>query len=297
MTRKDVSVSLNTSTTSCDEQNGVFETSFDGVLALLDPRYSGTSEPTAVDPPPRNPFIVALLGWPEDTTEADLFATRDNGSVLRDNGFPPVVEFVFETLSSFFSRAHGQLPSDPVTRSYTPTCLVQNVTDTDGGYAFDCRYPDPGEVAGVTRDSSQFFMPLNACNDSSLYPLTVERDGNRTLRGEFDPTKADLTWEGEFAGLFLPDPLQSGDVYLETSLGEDDDALRGTFKARFRGRVDEEHSFEMVVERGEDVTWMEDDERLEEQTFCRGSSGVLVPGGGMLAMLAIVVVHFVATWV
>ena len=59
--------------------------------------------------------------------------------------------------------------------------------------------------------------------------------------------------------------------------------------------MDEEHSFEMIVERGSDVSWVEDEERLDKQTFCPEGSGVLVRSGGMLAMLAVVAIHIIAT--
>lgn len=290
---QDVSINLNRSTTSCDEQNGVFERSFDGVLALLDPRYSGTNEPTGVEPLPYNPFIAVLLGWPDSTTQGDLFATRDNGSVLRDKGFPHAVEFLFETLGMFFEIAGGRLASDPVTRDNSPTCAVQNVTDTDTGYAFDCLYDARGEES-LVRDTSQFFMPLSACNGSTLYPLTVEGANNRTLRGEFDPEEADLRWEGDFLGMFLPDLLKGASVSSESWMLENS-TLQGSFTARFRGRADEEHSFKMIVERGSDVSWEEEEDRLDEQTFCPEGSGVSVRSGGMLAMLAVAAIHIIAT--
>ena len=292
--KQDVSIRLNSSTTACDDQNGVFERSFDGVLALLDPRYSGTNNEIQVEP---NPFIAVLIGWPDSTTEADLFATRENGSVLRENGFPIAVEFLLETLWLFFEVAGGQIPSDPITRENNPTCAVQNVTHTDNGYAFECRHSAQDERPRMY-DSSQFFMPLSACNDSSLYPLTAEVGENRTLTGEFDPERADFRWEGDFFGEFLPESLKSGDVSTGgLLLPGDDPVLQGSFTARFRGRVDEEHSFELVVERGSNVSWVEDQERLDEQTFCPEGSGVSVRGGGMFAMLAVVGMHVVAAWV
>lgn len=106
---QDVSISLNRSTTSCDEQNDIFERSFDGVLALLDPRYSGTNDPNSFEPLPYNPFIAVLLGWPDSTTQGDLFATQDNGAVLRNNGFPLAVAFLFETLWMFFEIGGARL--------------------------------------------------------------------------------------------------------------------------------------------------------------------------------------------
>lgn len=191
----------------------------------------------------------------------------------------------------FFEIASGRVASDPVTRENDPTCAVQNVTDTDTGYAFDCPYYDWREAVF---DSSQFFMPLSACNDSSLYPLTVDGGNNRTLRGEFDPEEADFRWEGKFLGAFLPDPLKSASVSPESSMSGNS-TVQGSFTARFRGRVDKEHSFEMIVERGSDVSWVEDEERLDEQTFCPEGSGVSVRSGGMLAMLAVVAIYIIAT--
>ena len=93
-------------------------------------------------------------------------------------------------------------------------------------------------------------------------------------------------------GAFLPGPFKGGSVpYPDT----DDPTLQGRFTARFRGRVDKEHSFEMNVERGSHVSWVEDQERLDEQTFCPEGSGVSVRSGGMLAMLAVVAMYVIAT--
>lgn len=297
---QDVSISPNRSTTSCDEQNGVFERSFDGVLGLLDPRYSGTNDPSLSEPPQYNPFIAILLGWPESTTQGDLLATRDNGVFLRDSGIPPAVELLFETLWKFFEIGDAKLTWEPMRENH-PSCEVHNVTDTDTGYAFDCLYNSRNEFDfdlgyelkfPLEWERSQFFMPLSACNDSSLYPLTVGRGYNRTLRGEFDPEEADLRWEGDFLGAFFPGPFKSGSaLYLDS----DDATLQGRFTVRFRGRVDKEHSFEMNVERGSHVSWVEDQERLDEQTFCPEGAGVSVRSGGMFAMLAVVAMYVIAT--
>ena len=94
--------------------------------------------------------------------------------------------------------------------------------------------------------------------------------------------------------MFLPDPLKSESISYESEISGDS-ALQGSFTARFRGKVDKEHSFEMSVERGSDVSWVEDEERLDEQTFCPEGAGVSVRSSGMLALLAIIAIHIIAT--
>jgi hypothetical protein len=226
---------------------------------------AGNSRPYI--PRPKNPFIGVLYGWSKDTNQSELLAKRD------DTFLPPPVNLAMETVSDFHYNEfmYGLDPSDTVSRS-NPTCRVQDVTSTDDGYEFDCAY----DGLGVNRatDSSQFTAPIHNSNGSN--PLVVEPANNTLLSGSFNPRSAEFQWRGPFhafAGSFGQDSMRKSYTPERNYITGDEAAYTGNFTVRFIGTVDLEHSHEMVVKSGRDVSWDKDEEKVKNITYCSAASG------------------------
>ncbi|KAH8661721.1 hypothetical protein BGZ61DRAFT_539544 [Ilyonectria robusta] len=260
----DVSLTIDSSNTSCSSQSAAVNETMNGVLSILEPSYSG-AETSDVSMLAENPFIFILYGWPTTATQADLLGPRYYPSYL-----PPIVKLSLESLAMFRELEIGRLPSANVTRSNLPTCEVGNITNTDSGYSFTCQY---GIEPRTFEDPSQFSVPLSACNDSRTYPFTAQNDGSTLLRGTFNPDSADFSWDGSFIGAFQPYAIKSGFPF-NTAREEPDEYQYGNFTVRFRGSVDAEHSHEMVVSSNRNVSWVEDAEKEEAATFCSASLAV-----------------------
>lgn len=239
------------------------------MLAVLDPFHSAAGNSRPYIPRPKNPFLGVLYGWPKDTNQSELLAQRD------DTFLPPPVNLAMETVSDFHYKEvmYGLDPSDTVSRS-NPTCRVQNVTNTDNGYQFECAYDGLGVYRAT--DSSQFSSPVLNSNGSNH--LVVEPANNTMLSGSFDPQSAEFQWKGPFhafAGTFGKDSLRKSYSTDRNRINEDETAYTGDFTVLFRGTVDLEHSHEMVVKSGRDVSWDKDEEKVKNITYCSAASGRL----------------------
>lgn len=218
-------------------------------------------------PRPKNPFIGVLYGWPKETNQSELLAHRD------DSFLPPLVNLAMETVSDFHHNevTYGLSSSDTVSRN-NPTCRVQDVTNTDDGYEFECAYDGLGVYRAT--DSSQFIAPMT--NSSGKNPLVVEPGNNTMLSGSFNPNSAELEWKGPFnafTGSFGQDSMRNSYTNERNYISTDGPPYTGKFVVRFYGKTDAEHSYDMVVESGRNVSWAKDEEKIQEITFCSAALG------------------------
>ncbi|KAI7759564.1 hypothetical protein LZL87_013509 [Fusarium oxysporum] len=80
----------------------------------------------------------------------------------------------------------------------------------------------------------------------------------------FDPNSAKFEWRGPFkafAGSFGQDSMRKSYTNERNYISEDKAPYVGEFIVRFHGKVDLEHSHEMVVESRRDVSWDKDKEK------------------------------------
>ncbi|RBR04370.1 hypothetical protein FVER53590_00110 [Fusarium verticillioides] len=265
----EISLELDRCNGTCQKSESKANWELTGVLAILDPFHSAAGNSRPYIPRPKNPFLGVLYGWPKDTNQSELLAQRD------DTFLPPPVNLAMETVSDFHYEEvmYGLDPSDTVSRS-NPTCRVQNVTNTDNGYQFECAYDGLGVYRAT--DSSQFSSPVLNSNGSNH--LLVEPANNTMLSGSFDPQSAEFQWKGPFhafAGTFGKDSIRKSYSTDRNRINEDETAYTGDFTVLFRGTVDLEHSHEMVVKNGRDVSWDKDKEKVKNITYCSAASGRL----------------------
>ncbi|KAJ4029924.1 hypothetical protein NW753_013535 [Fusarium oxysporum] len=263
----EISVELDRCNGTCKKSESKANWELTGVLAILDPMHAAAGNSRPYIPRPKNPFIGVLYGWSKDTNQSELLAKRD------DTFLPPPVNLAMETVSDFHYNEfmYGLDPSDTVSRS-NPTCRVQDVTSTDDGYEFDCAYDGLGVYRAT--DSSQFTAPIHNSNGSN--PLVVEPANNTLLSGSFDPRSAEFQWRGPFhafAGSFGQDSMRKSYTPERNYITGDEAAYTGNFTVRFIGTVDLEHSHEMVVKSGRDVSWDKDEEKVKNITYCSAASG------------------------
>ncbi|EEU33372.1 uncharacterized protein NECHADRAFT_89545 [Fusarium vanettenii 77-13-4] len=253
----DLSLTVNASNTSCSDQSARVHQTYNGVLSIISPVYIDMTNSLAQGSRPLNPFIVLIYGWPTNTTEADFLDYRP-----APNHIPDDVNIYLETHYAF--REYGiTYPSKTGIVMNSPSCDVGNITSTNSGYGFTCQY---GNLFGFDDDHSSFLVPLKACNDSdpgAAYPFTAYKDDNTLLRGEFGPESADFSWAGGFHGRFSGSGEGVRDIYFIDTIDH-----IGNFTLRFKGSVDAEHSHQMAVKNGGNVSWVEDEAKLEANTFC-----------------------------
>ncbi|KAM6515612.1 hypothetical protein FALCPG4_013831 [Fusarium falciforme] len=263
----ELSIELDRCNGTCKESESTVNWELTGVLSILDPMHSAAGNRRPVVPRPKNPFIGVLYGWPKDANRSELLAHRD------DTFLPPSINLAMETVSDFQYNevTYGLNPSDTVSRN-NPTCRVQEVTSTDDGYGFECVYDGLGVYRAT--DSSQFTAPMT--NSSGRNHLVVEPGNNTMLTGSFDPNSAEFEWRGPFnafAGSFGQDSMRKSYTNERNYISEDKAPYIGEFIVRFHGKVDVEHSHEMVVESGRDVSWDKDEEKIQDVTYCSAAPG------------------------
>ncbi|KAL9561798.1 hypothetical protein ACKAV7_014060 [Fusarium commune] len=234
----ELSIELDRCNGTCKESESTVNWELTGVLSILDPMESAAGNRRPLVPRPKNPFIGVLYGWPQDANQSELLAHRD------DTFLPPSVNLAMETVSDFHYNE----------------VTVQEVTSTDDGYEFECVYDGLGVYRAT--DSSQFTAPMT--NSSGRNPLVAEPGNNTTLSGSFDPNSAKFEWRGPFnafAGSFGQDSMRKSYTNERNYMSEDKAPYVGEFIVRFHGKVDLEHSHEMVVESRRDVSWDKDKEK------------------------------------
>lgn len=263
----EISIELDRCNGTCKESESTVNWELTGVLSILDPMHSAAGNSRPLVPRPKNLFIGVLYGWPKGVNQSELLAHRD------DTFLPPSVDLAMETVSDFHYNEvmYGLNPSDTVSRN-NPTCRVQDVTSTDDGYEFECVYDGLGVYRAT--DSSQFTAPMT--NSSGRNPLLVEPGNNTMLFGSFDPNSAEFEWRGPFnafAGSFGQDSMRKSYTTERNHISEDKAPYMGEFIVRFHGKVDLEHSHEMVVKSGRDVSWDKNEAKIQNVTYCSAALG------------------------
>ncbi|KFY87105.1 hypothetical protein V500_07188 [Pseudogymnoascus sp. VKM F-4518 (FW-2643)] len=260
----------------CAEWPALFNETYAGVLSLLDAKYAGPASDIRHTSGYTNPFAFLLDGWAPNTTQASLFANRSTESYL-----PPAVKLEMESIYWFRHFSLEVLPWDLQNEHLTPNCKVSNATiSAASGYNFTCPYR--GEPFS---DDSQFSLPISACNATNTAPFiagirrgyyTYKMRSSSSLRGTFNEKSADFEWDLGFSGAFTTDPIRqwNSSTYLDIVGGVRPDWQTGIFTMKFKGNVDNEHSHQMVLGPGSNLSWVEDVDKTKDNTFCAAALNV-----------------------
>lgn len=94
--------------------------------------------------------------------------------------------------------------------------------------------------------------------------------------GTFNEKSAVFEWHSAFHGGFNTDPIRQRNSSQYLSEVGPGNTVRhgGTFTVKFKGKVDAEHSHQMVLGPGSNIVWVEDVNKTKVNTFCAVALGV-----------------------